>query len=187
MVSGFALILIMIGVFIANNSISQTPSQETIAVLEKTQTARKIEATEPVDMQNAREEDSAIRAGATLDLHGQSLEEVPLYVFQRLGIEKLDLSNNMLEGALQAEVRFLSNLIVLDLSNNGFTGVPAEVGQLHKLEVLNLSHNNLTGLPYELGNLQNLKILDLRGNEYSKDDLARIQAELPATTQVLVD
>lgn len=122
-----------------------------------------------------------------LNLSGQGLTKVPSYIFDRTEIEELNLSNNSLDGALQAEVRFLQNLKVLNLSNNNFTGVPAEVGRLGKLEVLDLSNNSLTGLPYEIGNLSNLKILDLRGNAYSKMDLERIKKSLPSTTQILVD
>lgn len=101
--------------------------------------------------------------------------------------EVLDLSNQNLNGALQAEIRNMKNLKVLNLSNNNFTGVPAEVGQLDKLEVLDLSNNPITGLPYEIGNLQNLKTLNLKGTNYSKQDLEVIKQKLPSTTQILVD
>lgn len=121
---------------------------------------------------------------ATLDLSGQGLTKVPADVFERTALEELDLSNNTLEGALQAEVRYLQNLKVLNLSNNAFTGVPAEIGQLKKLEVLNLANNKLTGLPYELGNLSNLKVLDLSGNAYSEADLSVIKQSLPPSVTI---
>ncbi len=122
-----------------------------------------------------------------LDLSGQGLTETPNYVFTRKTLETLDLSNNRLTGALQAEIRQLQNLRVLNLANNQFTGVPAEVGQLANLEVLDLSNNNITGLPLELGNLSNLKKLNLKGNDYSKVDLGQIKEKLPDTTIILVD
>jgi Leucine-rich repeat (LRR) protein len=112
---------------------------------------------------------------------------VPEYVFGRTNLHTLDLSYNKLTGSLQAEVRKLSALRVLDMSHNAFTGVPAEVGQLAQLEMLDLSYNKLTGLPYELGNLKNLKTLDLRGNAYAPADLEMIKKGLPASTQVLID
>lgn len=99
----------------------------------------------------------------------------------------LDLSNENLSGSLKAEIRLLSSLKELNISNNNFTGLPAEVGQLSQLEILNLSNNPLTGLPQELGKLKKLKVLDLRGTEYSSFDMDIIQANLPSSTQVLVD
>jgi len=127
-------------------------------------------------------EEPILSAGASLDLSGQGLTKVPESVFSRTSLESLDVSNNNLTGSLQAEVRQLQNLKVLDLSNNQFTGVPAEVGQLSNLEVLDLSNNELTGLPYELANLSNLKVLKLKGNDYSTADLAVIKQNLSATT-----
>lgn len=129
-------------------------------------------------------EPSGTGGGSTLDLSGQGLTEVPAYVFDRLDIVELDLSDNSLSGALQAEVRHLQNLKVLDLSGNNFTGVPAEVGQLSDLEVLDLSNNQLTGLPNEIGNLAKLRVLDVSGNAYSEADLAAIKSRLPATTEI---
>ena len=123
----------------------------------------------------------------TLDLSASGLTRTPEYVFSRTAITQLDLSNNMLDGALQAEVRMLQNLQVLNLSDNSFTSVPAEIGQLKNLEVLDLSNNQLTGLPYELGNLSNLQMLDLRGNAYSTQDLERIKETLPNSVVILVD
>jgi len=125
--------------------------------------------------------------GKTVDLSGQGLTKVPNSVFNGRTTEVLNLSNNNLEGSLQAEVRNFSNLRVLNLSNNNFTGVPAEVGQLSRLEVLDLSNNPITGLPNEIGNLRNLKILDLRGTDYSSKDLEVIKQELSASVDILVD
>ncbi len=122
-----------------------------------------------------------------LNLSHKGLTQVPSSVFAQKGITKLDLSKNKLTGALQAEIRNLQNLEILDLSDNQFTGVPAEIGQLGSLEILDLSNNQLTGLPYELGNLSKLRELDLRGNEYSEVDLSVIRKNLPADTVILVD
>lgn len=126
-------------------------------------------------------------SGTRLDLGGQGLESVPGYVFERTELTELDVSNNALDGALQAEVRHLQNLRVLDLSDNDFTGVPAEVGQLSKLEVLDLSNNPITGLPYEIGNLKNLKVLDLRGTNYAEQDLSIIREGLPTNVEIRTD
>ncbi len=122
-----------------------------------------------------------------LDLSGKSLTKAPAYIFENTNLKELNLSNNKIGGSLQAEVRLLENLRVLDLSNNNFTGVPAEVAQLENLEVLNLANNRLTGLPMELGNLKNIQRIDLRGNTFAKQDLDSIKSKLPATVVILVD
>ena len=147
----------------------------------------KEEVTENTSQINTNDNEPELRSTEVLDLSGQGLTKTPGYVFDRTDIQKLDLSNNNLDGSLQAEVRHLQNLKVLDLSNNQFTGVPAEIGQLKNLEMLNLSNNQLTGLPYELGNLANLKVLDLRGNNYATADLEMIKKNLPSTIKVLTD
>ncbi|OGY91659.1 MAG: hypothetical protein A3B31_03025 [Candidatus Komeilibacteria bacterium RIFCSPLOWO2_01_FULL_53_11] len=121
---------------------------------------------------------------SSLNLSGQGLTQLPAYVLERRDLRQLDISNNALGGALPAEIRQLSELRVLDASDNQMTGVPAEIGQLSKLEVLDLSNNQLTGLPYELGNLQNLKTLHLAGNDVSQQDLAIIRQKLPKTMQI---
>lgn len=125
--------------------------------------------------------------GNTLDLSRKNLTKVPADIFSQQTLTELNLSNNKLEGSLPAEVRLLQELRILDLSNNDFTGLPAEVGQLVKLEVLNLANNKLTGLPLELGNLKSIQKIDLRGNEYAKQDLAKIREQLGNSVTFLTD
>jgi Leucine-rich repeat (LRR) protein len=120
-----------------------------------------------------------------LDLSDQNLEIIPEYVFSQEDLEELDVSNNRLTGAIQAEIRQLQNLTVLNAGNNQMTGVPAEIGQLKNLQVLDLSDNLLTGLPLELGNLQNLTTLDISGNNYSELDLSTIQEKLPKDVNII--
>ncbi|MCC6563301.1 leucine-rich repeat domain-containing protein [Candidatus Uhrbacteria bacterium] len=116
-----------------------------------------------------------------LDLSGRNLTAIPSDVFSKRELEHLDVSDNRLTGAPQAEIRHLQNLKTLDLSGNQLTGLPAELGQLANLQVLDVSDNKLTGLPMELGNLTQLRILDVSGNSYSKQDLDGIAAKLTNT------
>lgn len=120
-----------------------------------------------------------------LDLSNQNLTKVPDYVFKMNNLEELNISNNQLTGAIQAEIRQLKNLKVLNASNNQMTGVPAEVGQLSNLQVLDLSDNLLTGLPNELGNLKNLQTLNISGNTYATQDLNSIVQKLPASVNII--
>lgn len=120
-----------------------------------------------------------------LDLSGQGLKEIPKYVFEQKTLEKLILSNNNLTGAVPGEIRFLSKLTYLDLSNNQMTGVPAEIGQLSNLITLNLSNNKLIGLPMELGNLKKLQLFDISGNNYSQNDLTTIVGKLGTTVTIV--
>ncbi|MDD2656355.1 MAG: leucine-rich repeat domain-containing protein [Patescibacteria group bacterium] len=120
-----------------------------------------------------------------LDLSSQNLSKVPDNTFKQTNLQELDISNNKLTGSLQAEIRHLQNLRVLNMSNNHLTGVPAEIGQLSKLEILDLSNNQLTGLPNELGNLKNLKTLNISGNNYSAQDLEVIKKRLASDVNII--
>ncbi|KAG5233634.1 receptor protein [Salix suchowensis] len=73
-----------------------------------------------------------------------------------------------------------SNIRVLDLSDNSFTGeIPKVIGKLKALQKLNLSHNSLTGhIQSSLGNLTNLESLDLSSNSLT----GRIPTQLGGLT-----
>ncbi|MCA9360868.1 leucine-rich repeat domain-containing protein [Candidatus Kaiserbacteria bacterium] len=134
--------------------------------------------------------DSAQKAADKME-NPVSVSSKAIFVYDEISVPDdtriLDLSGKSLSGSLKAEIRHLTNLRELDISNNNFTGLPAEVGQLSRLEVLNLSNNPFTGLPNELGNLSNLQVLDLRGTSYSEQDLSLIKQSMPNTAKVFVD
>ena len=125
--------------------------------------------------------------GKVLDLSNQNLTKIPGDVFNQTNLTELNVSGNKIGGAVQSQINQLKNLVVLNLSNNLMTGLPAEIGQLSNLEVLDVSNNQLTGLPYELGNLKKLKIFKLSGNNYSEQDLNLIKSKLPNTTQIIIN
>ncbi|MDD2758552.1 MAG: leucine-rich repeat domain-containing protein [Patescibacteria group bacterium] len=126
-----------------------------------------------------------VNTNVKLDLSNQQLTKVPEYIFNMTSLEELDLSNNLLTGAIQSQIGQLKKLKVLNASNNMMTGVPAEVGQLQNLQVLDLSNNQLTGLPNELANLKNLKTFNISGNNYSTQDLNIIMKGLPASVNII--
>ena len=43
-------------------------------------------------------------SGKILDLSNQGLKSIPSSVFSQTGLEELDISNNLLTGAIQAEI-----------------------------------------------------------------------------------
>ncbi len=85
-------------------------------------------------------------------------------------IEEINLRSNQLEGAIPLPFWDLVSLVRIEFgTNNGFnelTGsLPPEIGQLTNLELLDLSNNEFFGvLPPELGLLTNLTELSLGGN-----------------------
>jgi Leucine-rich repeat (LRR) protein len=115
----------------------------------------------------------------SIDISARGLTKVPIAIFDHIYAVSLNVSKNKLSGALPAEIRKMSKLRVLNMSNNKLTGIPAEVGQLSDLETLDVSNNQITGLPLEIGNLKKLKVLVLSGNKYSKIDLNKIKEENP--------
>jgi Leucine-rich repeat (LRR) protein len=132
-------------------------------------------------------ESQTISDGETINLSNRGLSEVPKDILDDPSVKKLDVSGNNLTGALPAEIRMLSNLEILDASDNNLTGIPAEIGQLSKLTSADFSNNDISGLPLEIGNLSNLETLDLRGNpNVSEYDLGLIQPKIP-NANILTD
>ncbi|KAI9198853.1 hypothetical protein LWI28_023084 [Acer negundo] len=85
----------------------------------------------------------------------------------------LDLSQNLLTGAIPQEIGSLKNLVELHLGGNRFYeyhgagGSIPSLGHLTNLRILDLSSNEFDGpIPSSLGHLTNLRILNLSFNEF---------------------
>ncbi|XP_026380196.1 probable leucine-rich repeat receptor-like protein kinase At1g35710 [Papaver somniferum] len=78
-------------------------------------------------------------------------------------IQFLDLSGNLFEGPIPAEIGSLTKLQDLKLSRNQLNGsIPSEIGLLANLRILELYENPLEGpIPSSIGNLKMLQTLDL--------------------------
>ncbi len=79
-------------------------------------------------------------------------------------VTELSLPSNGLSGDMPSEIGDLTELTVLDLSQNNLRSLSPEIGSLTKLKELKLYDNLLASLPPEIGNLTNLTMLFLRSN-----------------------
>ena len=79
-----------------------------------------------------------------------------------VGLRRLDLSNSNLSSLSGSEIKSLTQLEHLDLSDNSLAILPKELGAMPNLKTLRCQRNSLTILPGELGHLRSLETLDLR-------------------------
>ena len=91
-------------------------------------------------------------------------------IFHIRSLEELDITYNNIQGEIPA-VGFanLSNLVLLDMRGNNFSGsIPPLLFHLPLLQCLYLDDNSLSGeVPEEIGNLSRLQELSLSGNRFS--------------------
>ena len=95
------------------------------------------------------------------DYEGELCREGTLLVLKK--------PNNLLRGTLPDDLKLLSSLNVLDLSQNALSGIiPDAIGDFTSLQVMNLASNLLRGtLPDDLKLLSSLNVLDLSQNSLS--------------------
>ncbi|XWS24033.1 hypothetical protein CRYUN_Cryun28dG0066500 [Craigia yunnanensis] len=101
-----------------------------------------------------------------LELYSNELTgKLPVGLRNLTKLEYFDVSTNHLEGDI-SEVRYLTNLVSLQLFENNFTGeVPPELGEFKKLTNLSLYTNMLTGpLPQKLGSWAAFDYIDVSEN-----------------------
>ena len=92
-----------------------------------------------------------------------SIHAAPESIIMLTNLEILDLSNNNLT-SLSESIGSLSNLKTLYLSYNNLTSLPNQIGSLSNLQLLFLVNNNLTSLPESIRSLYNLQVLFLHDN-----------------------
>jgi Leucine-rich repeat (LRR) protein len=128
-IAGIGLIVLLVLTVV----LTQQKSDRSDAVVNATST---MASTSPKAGEPAIAPENTMPARVSLDLSGKGLTKTPMTIFAQTDIEELNLSGNALEGSLPAEIWHLTNLRVLNLNHNKFSGVPAEIGQLQNLEVL---------------------------------------------------
>ena len=84
-------------------------------------------------------------------------------------VTELWFGSRNLTGTIPDEIALLTNLTMIDLSNNYIGGtIPEKIYELSLLESLYFYHNQLTGtISKQISNLQNLQILFLNSNYIS--------------------
>lgn len=78
----------------------------------------------------------------------------------------------------------LTNLTMLDISNNKLRSLPTELGDMISLCHLYLNNNQLRVLPYELGKLFRIQTLGLQGNPLSPE-ISKIYHETNGAQKIL--
>lgn len=121
-------------------------------------------------------------ATTDLILSNNNIQTLPSEMGKMVNVVVFKIDHNILDGSLIGEIRQMSKLKILDVSDNNMTGMPAEIGQLSNLETLDYSNNKITGLPNELSHLKNsLKEFNLTGNPLSQAQISKLKTELPNT------
>jgi len=75
----------------------------------------------------------------------------------------------------------LTNLEKLIIGSNSFEDLPDIFGNMKNLEVLDISENNLKTIPPSVFKLTGLKKIYVEGNQFSKEDMQKLNAALPDT------
>ncbi len=83
-------------------------------------------------------------------------------------IKELDLRNSQLK-ELPSSIKYVSNLITLNVYDNYLKTLPEEIGELKQLKKLNAAYNCIKTLPAALAQLAALQELNLLANDSLKD------------------
>lgn len=75
----------------------------------------------------------------------------------------------------------LKNLEFLNIGENKISEISPKIKNMKKLASLNLANNQLTTLPEEISMLKNLKTLIITGNSIPKEQIEKLQKQMPET------
>ena len=127
----------------------------------------------------------------TLDLHGNSLQVLPMGLRRLERLTTLNLANNKLENTALDVISQIPSLKDLRLGNNALSGtLPTAACNLQYLETLDLQSNRLLVLPEALRELVSLKVLNISGNQLTALPMEALQelklTELDASSNALI-
>lgn len=92
--------------------------------------------------------------------------DIPGEIRHMTQLTELHLSDNYIKN-LPLEIGALINLKIISLARNQLTSLPSTFFRLNQLELVNLEGNKLQKIPTEIGNMQSLQILNLQNNQLS--------------------
>lgn len=105
-----------------------------------------------------------------------------------MGLERLNLSRNLIWGTIPDQISQFKALKLLDFSRNNLEGkVPEGIGALNSLQVLNLGSNLLSSIPpLVFGNFSELIVLDLSQNSFLVSEIPNDIGKLGKIEQLLL-
>ena len=126
-----------------------------------------------------------------LDLHGNSLQTVPMGLRRLERLTSLNLSHNKLESSALDVFCQISSLRDLRLGNNSISGsLTSSICSLQQLECLDLQGNRLLGLPEAIRDLISLRVLNISANQLTTLPIEALQevrlTELDASSNALI-
>ncbi|KAL8800276.1 MAG: hypothetical protein Q9182_005300 [Xanthomendoza sp. 2 TL-2023] len=106
-----------------------------------------------------------------LDLHGNRLQRLPLFLNQLKHLTVLNISRNRLDDPIrdiEAVIGFIDSLRELNLAENQFSGALPSLDKCRSLEILDIHSNAFTSLPEEWSRCTQLRKMDVSNNKITR-------------------